>query len=87
MRRAPSTLSGVEGGVRGGQGGNGICAAKGVPRRELVSGGGSRRGRIKQITFRESGQKIKPGSARCGFFGHRKPDVRPAFRPRPLRYF
>ena len=34
-----------------------------------------RRGRMKQITFRESGQKIKPCSARCGFFGHRKPEV------------
>ena len=66
--RAPSTLSGVEGGVRG-FGGNGICAAKGVPRRELVSGGGSRRGRLKQITFRAAVKKSNRALHGADFLG------------------
>ena len=46
-----------------------ICAAKGVPRRELVSGGGSRRGRIKQISFRAAVKKSNRALHGADFLG------------------
>ena len=56
---APLNSRGVEGGVRGGLGETGF-APPGADKANSVS---------------RSGQKIKSGSARRGFFGHRKPEV------------
>ena len=55
-------------------GGDEHCAAKGVPRRELESGGGSRQGRMKQCEEGAAVEKIKysRGSGTQIFSGHRK---------------
>ena len=58
----------------GGLGGDEHCAAKGVPRCELESGGGSRQGRMKQCEKGAAVEKIEHGhgSDAMIFSGHRK---------------
>ena len=68
----------------GGLGGDEHCAAKGVPRRELESGGGFRQGADEAMRGRRSGRKnqVQPRQRHADFFGSPQAGLRGGRPPR-----